>query len=328
MKIKLTTILLLAALTAQMQAFSVSKNAVVCIGKHAQMKISNMDLQNSGRIIADTASLLILQTTKERKITGGNLSLSSLKIAGDIACKVATITLSGDLTMQSGVMDIADNRLIVHGNLLGENEKTYVTASTGTIEKPLKHLVAGTQISVLGLDFSPLNDIASGSIVRSHQSAVRFGASGSLTSAERVYEFDPPIDLSSPNLQTLPHEKSHIDKERIYAENFSGWQKIMLPNEDLTGIVRISVFNRDALLFPKIITPNEATNEVFRIVGLEEYPDARLIVISKGGKILFDLYPYNNDFNGKNLPNGTYYYLFSETQDGAPVKKSFFEIIR
>lgn len=67
------------------------------------------------------------------------------------------------------------------------------------------------------------------------------------------------------------------------------------------------------------ITPNgDRLNEflVFDLLELnpEEYPDNSLIIFNRWGDILYEAKPYNNDWNGvnqngKELPEGTYYYI-------------------
>jgi len=315
--------------TANVNAFTVSKNTVVTVSKQTQVKVANLDLQNNGEINGDTASLLILSNTKERKkLASGPMSLGSLKIAGDVVSEVSILTLTGDLIMQSGVLNIGANRLLIYGDLLGENEKTYVTASTGTIEKWIAYLPSGRLVDILGLEFTPLNDAYNIGLTRSHETTTRMTASNHIKSAERVYQFLSPIDATSIHLQALPHETVNISKSIPFVRDFEDWKKIKNRNDEFIGVSHVSIFAPDELHFPKVIMPGKETHNIFKIIGLDEYPNSRLVIISKGGKILYDLYPYTNDFDGRDLPTGTYYYLFSEEQNSAPIKKSFFEIVR
>lgn len=309
-------------------ALNISKNTIVNIGKNTQLKLTSLDLQNGGTLFGDTASLLIISTTKEQKIEGQDFYLSSLKIAGDVFCGVPLLTLNGDLNLQSGVFNINTNQIIIYGDLIGEHEKAYVTASSGTIESAIRYLPAGRQTNVLGLDFTPLNEVYDAKVSRSHNPVMRSTVSGNYSSANRVYQFSMPMNLTDVGYTALVHEAAHIEKQTLFIENFNGWEKVMLPNSDFLSVTRVSAFAPDELYFPKIITPNQATNSTFKITGIEEYPNARLVIFSKEGKILYDICPYKNDFDGRNLQNGTYYYLFSEQYDSSPIKKSFFEIVK
>ncbi len=64
------------------------------------------------------------------------------------------------------------------------------------------------------------------------------------------------------------------------------------------------------------LSPNgDGRNENFRIVGLEHYPNHHLQIVNRRGDLLLDTAPYNNDwdgrYNGKELPEGTYFYLLT-----------------
>ena len=328
MKTKQYLCFIFTAIAVNSFAFTVSKNTVMTIGNQTQVKMTNLDLHNAGNLIGDTASLLIISNTRESKISGNPIFLGSLRIVGNAFCKVPILTLYGDLIMQSGVMNIETNRLIIHGNLFGENEKTYVTAFTGTIETPVKYLPAGRSFTALGLEFTPMNTVYNVWITRSHNPITRTTRISTTYSADRVYEFCTPIGITGIQKQTLPHELTNISNPAWFVQDFEKWRRVRNRNDGFFIVSKVSTFNPDELHFPKVVTPNLSTNTTFEIIGVEEYPNARLIVINRGGKVLYDLYPYTNNFDIKNLPDGTYYYVFSEGRNSPPVKKSFFEIVR
>ncbi len=64
-------------------------------------------------------------------------------------------------------------------------------------------------------------------------------------------------------------------------------------------------------------SPNgDNRNDVFRIDGLERYPDHRLTIYNRWGLMLYQIQDYQNDWRGtwdeKPLPDGTYFYLFED----------------
>lgn len=71
----------------------------------------------------------------------------------------------------------------------------------------------------------------------------------------------------------------------------------------------------DSLIFPNIITPNgDGFNDNFVIKGLEDgaYPVNRFVVYNRWGKKVYDTDNYvNGEFDGKGLPDGVYYYIFT-----------------
>jgi len=330
MKTKIASILLLffTSLNA-FGAFFVSRDAVVSIGATTQVRVANMDIINHGEFIADTASLLIIANSSQSRIIGNYFDLFSLRIAGRVQSQIPTLSLGGDLIMQSGTFDIGANRLVIGGDLLGETEQAFVTASSGTIEQAIHGIVAGRQVRALGLEFTPLESTYSLHLVRSHRSVTRFsGTNNPYRSAYRIFEFSFPKNITNLGFRTKPHERQHLTRRFPFAENFEGWERVRNSNDNLQSVFRIGEFAPDNLYFPRILTPNLSTNNLFVITGLDEFPDARLIILNRRGQVLYDLHPYNNDFDGRNLPTGTYYFMFSEYRNTNPTHKSFFELIR
>jgi gliding motility-associated-like protein len=84
------------------------------------------------------------------------------------------------------------------------------------------------------------------------------------------------------------------------------------------------------LNFTKLCTPNsDGINDYFEVSGIEKYPNAKLVVLLPNGKIIYEKSPYNNDFNGDGLSNGTYYFMFwGDKSNSKPLKKGFFELLR
>ena len=65
-----------------------------------------------------------------------------------------------------------------------------------------------------------------------------------------------------------------------------------------------------ALKVPNAFTPNgDGLNDRFEIPGLASYPENRLVVFNRWGNEVFSAKPYNNDWGGASLGEGTYYYI-------------------
>ena len=78
---------------------------------------------------------------------------------------------------------------------------------------------------------------------------------------------------------------------------------------------------------PTLITPNgDGINDLFVIPCLESglYPNNQLFIYNLYGDQVLDASPYDNDWggthNGKNLPTGTYYFVFRANDEIAPEK--------
>jgi len=66
------------------------------------------------------------------------------------------------------------------------------------------------------------------------------------------------------------------------------------------------------LIIPNIFTPNgDGKNDVFEIKGLESYPGSQLVIFNRWGNEVYRSDNYQNNWDGNNLAEGTYYYLLN-----------------
>jgi len=84
-----------------------------------------------------------------------------------------------------------------------------------------------------------------------------------------------------------------------------------------------------------LITPNgDGVNDNFFIPCLEAnlFPSSFVCIFNEWGDQVFTAQPYNNDFDGtidgKDLPDGTYYYIFQKSPDNNDVKRGFITLQR
>lgn len=72
-----------------------------------------------------------------------------------------------------------------------------------------------------------------------------------------------------------------------------------------------------ALHIPNAITPNgDGVNDVFVITGLEQYPENELTILNRWGNHVFEQKGYTQNWSGKGLNAGTYFYLL-RVKDGS-----------
>lgn len=86
-----------------------------------------------------------------------------------------------------------------------------------------------------------------------------------------------------------------------------------------------------ALKIPNAFTPNgDGLNDYFEIRGLESFPAHRLTVFNRWGNEIYRSNNYQNDWNGTNLSEGTYYYVLElRLHTGHPQTfKGFITLIR
>ena len=76
-----------------------------------------------------------------------------------------------------------------------------------------------------------------------------------------------------------------------------------------SNTVSTTVDNADFII-PNIITPNgDGSNDTFKIKGLENYPGTQVTIFNRWGNEVHRSDNYNNDWDGSQLNEGTYYYL-------------------
>ena len=87
---------------------------------------------------------------------------------------------------------------------------------------------------------------------------------------------------------------------------------------------------------PNIITPNnDGTNDMFDINCQENYPNGKMDIYNRWGNIVFTENPYSNSWtgtyetlNGSDLPDGTYFYVWTNMDNNVILAKGFITIIR
>lgn len=73
------------------------------------------------------------------------------------------------------------------------------------------------------------------------------------------------------------------------------------------------------------VSPNgDGINDTWIIEGIQQYPASEVQVYDKWGDMVFSKTGYNNDWNGGQMPDGTYFYLIKlNTANGAGGKDTF-----
>ncbi len=95
----------------------------------------------------------------------------------------------------------------------------------------------------------------------------------------------------------------------------------------------VKLLIRPYLEIPDVITPNgDGANDTFVITGLENFPNNELYVYNRWGHEVFGTSNYQNDWEGmwqgQALPEGTYYYVFKETDTRSAVQQGYIVLHR
>ena len=90
-----------------------------------------------------------------------------------------------------------------------------------------------------------------------------------------------------------------------------------------TATVFILVACDDLQIFTGFSPNEDGRNDFFRIKGLQNYPDHHLFIYNRWGNLVFEATNYQSDWfgtwNGKDLPDGTYFYVLDLGEGGKPL---------
>jgi gliding motility-associated-like protein len=104
-----------------------------------------------------------------------------------------------------------------------------------------------------------------------------------------------------------------------------------------TGYVAIDVECFLDIIIPEGISPNgDGVNDVFEVVGLEDFPENKLSIFNRWGHMVYQQASYQNDWDGTSespvtigngmLPKGTYFYVLDLGEYGT--RKGYFFLNR
>ena len=94
----------------------------------------------------------------------------------------------------------------------------------------------------------------------------------------------------------------------------TGYQNISLLVETTNGC--LDSISKQILIIeivvPNVFTPNDdGINDKFVIKGIDLVPNCQLVVFNRWGNKVFESSSYKNDWDGKNVAEGTYYFIFT-----------------
>lgn len=248
-----------------------------------------------------------------------SISSTDVLCAGSNTGVIQLSNITG-LSASSPMLDI-----LVDGNLVGQTDQMQYTISdmpagtytvtvqqTGiclnsfdqmaTINEPATSITA----TVNGVSIS-LPDLATGEFTVEID-----GASGTppyQVSIELTVPMFPPQSVFV-DFTDATYNAATGDYEIIFTDLFAGSYEITVRDDTgCTIVLSQSVGYDDTIFVPNIFTPNEDdVNETFTIRNLPTDGGIILVVSNRWGKIVYETQDYQNDWNGGDNSDGTYFY--------------------
>jgi gliding motility-associated-like protein len=99
-----------------------------------------------------------------------------------------------------------------------------------------------------------------------------------------------------------------------------------------TDSIRVNVEKYDGITIYNTFTPNgDGSNDVWYITNIQKYPNCRLEIYNRNGRIIYKVKGYENTWTGKSsgeeLPEATYFYIL-DLADGKKVYHGTVTIVR
>ena len=320
------------------QSLTVHSGATAVLHNGTALTCANANLKVEGTLLAEPTTVIVMAGSSSsiaRTISGrGEATINTLKIAGNVRTE-RDLSVSGNLTFNSGVLDIQHHDLYLTGSIVGETFSSYLTASTGEVVS--QQMVGSQQRSLLGLTATS-QDNAMVEVRRGHATSQR----GKDISVSRYYTFSPPVNLGAFTFSYLPNEKNTVMEPQVNSHVNGEWVINTAQSNNPLEVVgfenteKVTVFNEPEVYIPKSFSPNgDGINDYLEVVGAEKHENNRMVIFSQKETttVVFDRSPYKNDFdgtiNGTPLPEQTYFYIYyRDAQSDKNPKKGYFELVR
>jgi gliding motility-associated-like protein len=77
--------------------------------------------------------------------------------------------------------------------------------------------------------------------------------------------------------------------------------------------VILDLYILDQPFVPNVFNPESevAANKFFKVPYIQQYANNNVVIYNRWGKKVYEADNYNNDWDGDNLPSGTYFYVVS-----------------
>lgn len=128
------------------------------------------------------------------------------------------------------------------------------------------------------------------------------------------------LPLQSPREYNINDEKESIIKNSNPSVLPVNSFQTSTPTVDINNIQETNLTQQEETKSPvqtlpelkivqNVMTPNgDGMNDYFEIKNIDKYPDNSLVILDGKGKIIYRSKGYKNNFDARNIPQGTYYY--------------------
>jgi gliding motility-associated-like protein len=148
-----------------------------------------------------------------------------------------------------------------------------------------------------------LNDPPDFKVIASEDIKISRFVSAQLTAAGAVrYEWSPSIGLDNP---TISNPKANPLQTTVYTVKGYNENGCVRTDEVIVTVLEI-----ENLVLNKVLSPNnDGVNDFWQITDIEKFPDNQFMVYNRFGQKVYEASNYKNNWEGRELEEGTYYYI-------------------
>ena len=131
----------------------------------------------------------------------------------------------------------------------------------------------------------------------------------------------PPYNYS------FDEEVLDVDEDLITGTQLGTWELTISDNCGAESSVSLTVIGCETVI-PNIFTPGNGDdfNDFLFIEGLDAFPGSKLTVYNRWGNKVYEKEGYDNTWDGDDLPEGTYYYVFQRLDGEA--QTGYIQLVR
>lgn len=320
----------------------------IFLGANSVLSVHETDLSmNGGLLIADDTSTLFFSTdTSERVIDGhGIIRADSLILSGVSINSVPIETRY--LILENGALNLDFTQVKVDSFVLNETE---INQIRGVSLQTTFNAIANEESEPANFGLSLIfSDSEQNLELTRTNNFVKFGEQYSLL---KQYGFDRLVNtIDKITFNYFNADVGELHNESLFRvftsiDGFDWTEQSNMAIDtnsnsveaEIDGTVKYFTLIEGEpdydLFIPNGFSPNQdGFNDQFEILGLNKFPNNRLVVINTSGGVVFEAQPYENNWEGinvsgeGNLPTGTYYYqFFTDVNDPKSVMQGFVEL--
>ena len=135
-----------------------------------------------------------------------------------------------------------------------------------------------------------------------------------------TYTWTEGINTFFGNPLDFPTDNPMVSTVNLIVTDYCGNQEV--------GAVDIEIIACE-IIIPNVITPNgDGVNDLLVFENLEHFPNNHLVILNRWGQQLYEKTGYQNDWDGSDYPDGTYFFILELNNKTETLHKGTFSLLK